>query len=208
MRNKFNTHLLEQAEQRISNDEYDDDAAVLAGPVYLDQDFTKDNEEIPKSNAHTQFAAEVESAQAVDTFLNEIVDVPGNVSALDYAAAARAAMEVRLYVGTEQPVLGTEAQQQSIYQLCGDGDTVDYEAKRKLWQSHQLWRYQESDVHSRFKQFSHRAQRFALDKGLDGAFARYVLGSYPNQYLFANLCHCFNSGSPYQRFLSAEVGRN
>ncbi|SPJ81723.1 uncharacterized protein FTOL_09128 [Fusarium torulosum] len=171
MCNKFNTHLLEQAEQHISNDEYDDDAAVLVGPVYLDQDFAKDNEEIPKSNAHTQFAAEVDSVQAVDTFPNEIVDVLGSVSVLDYAVAvkaAKAAMEVRLYVETEQPVLGTKAQQQSIYQLCVDGDTMDYEAKRKLWQSHQLWRHQESDAHSRFKQFSHRAQRFALDEGLDG----------------------------------------
>jgi hypothetical protein len=133
MRNEFNTHLLAQAKRHInSDDDHDDDAAAHGDPAHLDQGFPKDNEEIPEPDADTQFAAQVESGQAVGTFPNEIVDVPGSVSALDYGTAAKAAMEVWSSVGTDQSVLGTKAKQQSVCQLCVDVDTVDYEAKRKL----------------------------------------------------------------------------
>ncbi|KAM0222999.1 hypothetical protein ACHAQD_003729 [Fusarium lateritium] len=168
MRNEFNTRLLEQAKKDLNNADDGDDAAALADPDNLDQSFPQDNEEIPEPDADTQFADQVESGQAVETFPDEIADIPGGVSALDYGAAAKAAMEVWLSVGTDQYVLGTKLELQSVCQLCVDDDTVDYRAKSKLWQSHHLQRHQDSDVHSRFKQFSHRAQRFARDNGLDG----------------------------------------
>ncbi|KAM0253803.1 hypothetical protein ACHAP5_000381 [Fusarium lateritium] len=106
MRNEFNTRLLEQAKKDLNNADDGDDAAALADPDNLDQSFSEDNEEIPEPDADTQFADQVESGQAVETFPDEIADIPGGVSALDYGDAAKAAMEVWLSVGTDQSVLG------------------------------------------------------------------------------------------------------
>ncbi|CAJ0540457.1 Ff.00g075600.m01.CDS01 [Fusarium sp. VM40] len=165
MRNEFNTRLLEQAKCHIGND--DDDMMM---PQRTQSTWTKVSQKITKRSLSLTPMPSlrlVGVGQAVEAFPDEIVDVPGSVSALDYAAAAKAAMEVWLSFGTDQYALGTKPKQQSVCQLCVDRDSVYDEAKRKLWQSHHLRRHQDSGVHSQFKQFSRRAQRLALDNGLD-----------------------------------------
>lgn len=165
MRNEFNTRLLEQAKCHIGND--DDDMMM---PQRTQSTWTKVSQKITKRSLSLTPMLSlrlVEVGQAVEAFPDEIVDVPGSVSALDYVAAAKAAMEVWLSFGTDQYALGTKPKQQSVCQLCVDRDSVYDEAKRKLWQSHHLRRHQDSGVHSQFKQFSRRAQRLALDNGLD-----------------------------------------
>ncbi|KAF5963133.1 hypothetical protein FBULB1_13609 [Fusarium bulbicola] len=170
MRNEFNTHLLAQAKLDISDThDRNDDSESLD----LDEDFAEAHEEVPEADADTQFASQVEEGLFVETFPDEIGDVADGVPALDYATAARAAMEVWLSVGTDESALGAKPNQKIVCQLCVDDETIDEEAKAKLWDLAHLRRHQESNIHSRFKQFSRRAQCHALDNRLNGVVCEY-----------------------------------
>ncbi|KAG5799943.1 hypothetical protein H9Q69_001037 [Fusarium xylarioides] len=170
MRNEFNSRLLDQAKRYITDHPPQDDKneAPDAADMDFDHDFAEDVEEIPETDAESQFAAQVESGQIVETFPDEVQDVAEDVSALEYATAARAAMEVWLAIGTNESVLGTKFLQKSICQLCVDDETMDHEAKTKIWEPHHLTRHQKSGVHSRFKEFSRRVQRYAKENQLSG----------------------------------------
>lgn len=189
MRNKFNTRLLEQAKCHIGNDEDD-----MMMPRRVQSTWTKVSQKITKrslSLTPMPGLRLVEAGQAIEAFPEEIVDVPGSVSALDYAVAAKAAMEVWLSFGTDQYVLGTKPKHQSVCQLCVDSDTVYDEAKRKLWQSRHLRRHQDSDVHPQFKQFSRRAQRLALDNGLDSVVCELCAQIVPDSTFLYQLMPLF-----------------
>lgn len=170
MRNEFNSRLLDQAKQYITDHPPQDDAneAPDVADMDFDHDFAEDIEEIPETDAESQFAAQLESGQIVETFPDEVQDVAKDVSALEYATAARAAMEVWLAIGTNESVLGAKFLQKSICQLCVDDETMDHEAKTKMWEPHHLTRHQKGEVHSRFKQFSRRVQRYAKENQLSG----------------------------------------
>ncbi|KAH6969014.1 hypothetical protein DER45DRAFT_548241 [Fusarium avenaceum] len=175
MRNEFNTRLLGQAKRHIGNENDD-----MMMPRRTQSTWTKVSQKITKRSLSLNPMPGlrlVEAGQAIEAFLEEIVDVPGSVSALDYAAAAKTAMEVWLSVGTDQSVLGAKPKQLSACQLCVDDDTMDDEAKRKLCQSHHLQRHQDSDVHSKFKQFS---PRLALDNGFEGVVCELRAQILPN----------------------------
>ncbi|KAF5023262.1 hypothetical protein F66182_4674 [Fusarium sp. NRRL 66182] len=114
MHNEFNLRLLAQAKHELDGHSSHDDGATDAAGVDFNQDFHKDNEETPEPDAENQFAEQVESGEVIETFPDELYNIPGEISALPYAAAARAAMEVWLSVGTEESTLRTKHYQKSV----------------------------------------------------------------------------------------------
>ncbi|KAM0420799.1 hypothetical protein ACHAPT_011460 [Fusarium lateritium] len=173
----FNRRILEQAKQYAtgrpdaSTDE--GDRALSAVGVDLEREFPED-EELPfEEDAEDQFRDQIERGEPVDAYPDELskdVDIAEELSKVDYASAARAAMEIWLAVGTDESRFGTSQKQDAmvICPLCQDDETVDDETKARLWVPSRLTRHMESEFHSGLKKFVRRAQNKAREEALDG----------------------------------------
>ncbi|RSL44230.1 hypothetical protein CEP51_016253 [Fusarium floridanum] len=175
---EFNRRVLDQAKQytTIGPDESTDegDRALSTVGIDLECEFPEDEDVSIEEDAEDQFQDQIDRGEEVDAYPDELsdatVDIGNDLSKMDYATAARAAMEVWLAVGTEESQFGTKQKQGSmvICPLCRDDDTVDAETKAKLWVPSKLPRHMDGDFHSGLKKFIRRAQNTAREEGLRG----------------------------------------
>ncbi|KAH7000226.1 hypothetical protein EDB80DRAFT_686837 [Ilyonectria destructans] len=100
------------------------------------------------------------SWEEVQTFPDEIAgSIEEGIEQMDYATAARSAMEVWLLVGTEASTLGEKylRNQTKLYDACQEDETVDAETKTKLYEHHKLQRHLSAEFHSKLKGFPRRS---------------------------------------------------
>ncbi|KAF4954412.1 hypothetical protein FGADI_5278 [Fusarium gaditjirri] len=179
MCNRFNEHVLREAGRIIATetpevDTDDENTASVDGPMEspslnLSVDFPEDNPDTPEDDAEDQFQAQIADNQMINTFPDELEDI-NQLSEIDYGAAARAAMEIWLNVGTEHSAFGTKQQQgiTVVCPRCQEDETVDEETKAKRYAPSRLPRHINSEFHSGFKRFMRRAVIDARQNGLEG----------------------------------------
>lgn len=178
MSREFNRRVLDQARQHIANqapatsvgDESEN--PVEDSGIDLGADFPEDDEQDePEDDAEDQFQHQIDHGEAVEAFPDELSpdnDITHQLSEIDYATAARAAMEVWLSVGTEASTIGSKPVATVTCPKCQEDETVDDEAKNKQWQPSKLDRLINSEFHSGFKKFFRRAQNKAKLENLGG----------------------------------------
>ncbi|RSL81666.1 hypothetical protein CDV31_017017 [Fusarium ambrosium] len=178
MSREFNNRVLDQARQHIANqapattvdDESEnpvDDAGVDLGVDFLEDD--EQNE--PEGDAEDVFQRQIDQGEVVEAFPDELSpdnDITHQLSEIDYATAARAAMEIWLAVGTEASAFGSKMVSMVTCSKCQEDETVNDEAKSKLWHPSKLARHINSEFHSGFKKFFRRAQNKAKLEQLGG----------------------------------------
>lgn len=177
MSHAFNQRLLEQAREFIDNTQEGSNQET-GQPVDNDSNnrellgISQESGQVdqPEDDAEVQFRAQIENNQRVQTYPDEMADIPDQISSLDYATAARAAMEIWLVVGTVGSKFGTRQHQHVGVpcRLCQEDDTVDDGMKAKLYLPSKVGRHEKSDFHSGLKQFMRRAVNKAQREGIDG----------------------------------------
>ena len=178
--NEFNRRVLEEAKRSIA----DETSPTVTGDSQeagnqegtstasdLDEDFAENVEENPEADAEDQFKAQIEQNEAVNTFPDEIIDdVNAQLPQMDYATAARAAMEVWLAVGNEGSAFGSKQNVgvTVVCPRCQEDDTVDDAMKSKRYAPSRLSRHQDGEFHSGYQQFLRRAVIEARQQNLQG----------------------------------------
>lgn len=194
MSHEFNQRVLAHAKEYIvarSNPRAGDESPMIAEndplstpDINLDQTFEEPltaNDHEP--DAEDQFALQIDEGQEVETYPDEITDVRDELSSLEYATAARAAMEVWLSVGTD---INSQFGQKQYHgrmvfcQLCQEDETVDDEMKAKEYHPSKIQRHRDSEFHSAFRKLIRRAQIRARDEGLDGVQCEICAAIAPN----------------------------
>ncbi|KAH6987860.1 hypothetical protein BKA56DRAFT_669462 [Ilyonectria sp. MPI-CAGE-AT-0026] len=166
MSNEFNRRIIAQAKasvgpQNSDSDLIEEDSLRTLG---VEEDLTTG---VSERDAEGQFQERIEHDKEAQTLPDE-VPIGDVLDQMDYATVARYAMEIWLSAGTETSSWGRKQAKMTPCRSCQADETVDDETKSKNYEASNLKRHLDGDFHSRFEQFSRRAQIVARDEGLPG----------------------------------------
>ncbi|KAH7008525.1 hypothetical protein EDB80DRAFT_683528 [Ilyonectria destructans] len=172
MSNEFNRRIIAQAKASVGPQNSDSDLIEEDALRTLGVDFDNVFEEDPTTggnerDAEDQLQERIEHDEEAQTFPDE-VSIGEVLDQMDYATVARCAMEIWLFAGTETSSWGRKPAKMATCRSCQADETVDDETKSKNYEANELKRHLDGNFHSRFKQFSRRAQIVARDEGLPG----------------------------------------
>lgn len=172
MSNEFNRRIIAQAKASVGPQNSDSDLIEEDALRTLGVDFGNAFEEDPTTGGSErdpegQFQERIEHDEEAQTFPDE-VSIGDVLDQMDYATVARCAMEIWLFAGNETSSWGGKQAKMAPCPSCQSDETVDDETKSKHYDANNLKRHLDGDFHSRFKQFSRRAEIVARDEGLPG----------------------------------------
>lgn len=166
MSNEFNRRIISQAKasvgpQNSNSDLMEEDSL---GTLGVEGDPSTGGSE---RNTVGQFQERIDHDEGAQILPDE-VPIGDILDQMDYATVARYAMEIWLSAGTETSSWGRKQAKLTPCPSCQADETVDDETKSKNYEASNLKRHLDGDFHSRFEQFSRRAQIVARDEGLPG----------------------------------------
>ena len=174
MSHTFNQRVLKVAREFVGEDQEPHSESETSGGdrdlSFLEATTSTDQIDVCEEDAEEQFREAIENGQPVQVFTDEVDDLSGEIETLDYATAARAAMEVWLSVGMAGSDFGSHHLQHHKVPcpLCQEDDTVSDEMKAKTYHPSKLGRHKKSEFHSGYKRFMRRAVNLAQANEWDG----------------------------------------
>ncbi|KAL6402117.1 hypothetical protein AUP68_14582 [Ilyonectria robusta] len=166
MSNEFNRRIISQAKASVgpqnSNSDLMEENSL--GTLGVEEDPTTGGSE---RDAEGQFQERIEHDKEAQILPDE-VPIGDVLDQMDYATVARCAIEIWLSAGTETSSWGRKQAKMTPCPPCQADETVDDKTRSKHYEASNLKRHLDGDFHSRFKQFSRRAQMVAKDEGLPG----------------------------------------